>query len=369
MPAVEIGRGPFFVRRTGKNEIGHSQVADRTGQGGAGVFNLIAEPQRSFTDFIGRTRVAEDGGIHFILVDHHRIVADFRHIRPLAAHHESGQHDGWVCLRNEKTPSLQFGDLAPEFLDALFELRFALGLGFRFFHLGARVGDALLRAREERIGPVACLAPTVTCLRLEELPRAVDLHIAVAIGAIDVHIHIALHEEGAAARFRVAEFQDGVAVVIIVARENLVDFLQALFDPIELQVIKPGKIRRDLRRRQKLRQRREQLRQARIGNFHILKTGRRARRADLEIQLNSVGAVLLAIACRGLSGRSLNLPFVLQPVENHPGVHRFARDEWCGCGRRLRSRRGRGRNCWRRRRRGCRHRGGRRLAGGEEEQR
>ena len=118
-----------------------------------------------------------------------------------------------------------------------------------------RLGNAVLVALEKRIRTIGHFGPAEAGLRLEELPRAIDLDIPIAVGTVDIHIHVALHEESAPPGLRILEFQNRIAVIKIVPRKNLFDFFQALFQPVELEIVELGEIRRNLRGLEELRQR------------------------------------------------------------------------------------------------------------------
>jgi len=63
------------------------------------------------------------------------------------------------------------------------------------------------------------LGPSVIRLRLEECGEFSDREVAVAVGAIGIHIHECLDQERVPFGFRVLKIQDGLAVVNRVARE------------------------------------------------------------------------------------------------------------------------------------------------------
>ena len=257
VPLFEIGHRSLVLRRTGEDQISHGQIANRTRQRRSRFPDLIAKTQRGLAHFVRGTGITDHGRIHFVPVNDHRIVPDFRHIGTFTPHHESGQHNRRIDLADEKTRAFQIGNLTFGRRDAVGQLLpphlLRVGLGqFRF-----RLGNALLEPFDERIRTVRRLRPTVTGLRLKELPRAVHLDIPVAIRAVHIHVHVALDEECAPSGLGMLELQNGVAIVKIVARKDLLDFFKAALQPVELQIIELLVVRRDPRGLQQLWQRRQ----------------------------------------------------------------------------------------------------------------
>ena len=255
VPLFQIGHRSLVLGRTGEDQISHGQIADRTRQRRSRFPDLIAKTQRGLAHFVRGTGITDHGRIHFVPVDDDRIVTDLGHVGTFAPQHEPGQHNGRVGFADQKTRTFQIGYLAFGRRDAVGQLLppHLLRLGLGQFRL--RLGNALLERFDERIRTVRRLRPTVTGLRLEELPRAIHLDIPVAIGAIDVHVHVSLHKKGTPSGLGMLELQNGVAIVKIMTRKDLLDFFQTPLQPIELQVINFPVIRRNPRGFQQERQR------------------------------------------------------------------------------------------------------------------
>lgn len=86
-------------------------------------------------------------------------------------------------------------------------------VGFEFFQTVFFFG-------EHRVDAFGLLWPAVACLRKVIHGGVVHRVVAVAVGAVGIHIHVAEDEESAAFGLGVAEFENGVAVVEVVAGEE-----------------------------------------------------------------------------------------------------------------------------------------------------
>ena len=108
MPAIQIRCRAFGIRRSWENQIGHAEVAHGASQRRAGIFDFIAQSQRSFAHFMRGAGVTHDSGINFILMNYHGVIADGRRT---GAKHEAWQNNEGIGFGDEKAGAFKIGNV------------------------------------------------------------------------------------------------------------------------------------------------------------------------------------------------------------------------------------------------------------------
>ena len=100
--------------------------------------------------------------------------------------------------------------------------------------------------REVWIRILRLLAPAIAREGLKSWRRASNSGgNAIGIGAIGVHIHVGLEEDGFAARLRMFQLQHRLAVVKIVSRQELIQSPEVCAERLQLRLVKLREKRRD----------------------------------------------------------------------------------------------------------------------------
>ena len=114
-------------------------------------------------------------------------------------------------------------DLPLNLLDLILQNSFSFGRGVLRFVLRLKLFQFIFPLRDELARFTGFLRPAVAGKRLKVCRRTIHVGSAVGVGAIGIHVHVALDQERFATGLRVLELQDGVAVEKIVAGNDLIE--------------------------------------------------------------------------------------------------------------------------------------------------
>src|SRR5262249_19592813 len=106
--------------------------------------------------------------------------------------------------------------------DLFFQNPFSVRRSCLCIVLGLQLFESLFPFRSELARLVRFLWPTITREWLKVCRGAVDLRVAICIGAICIYVHVALNQKRFPVCFHVAEFEDRVAIKEIMPGNNLV---------------------------------------------------------------------------------------------------------------------------------------------------
>ena len=98
---IQVGRTKWLVSRSGKNEVGHLEIAHWTVVRRCKRVEFFCYAQRRLANFVIRTNISHDDWINRIAEDHECVVAHFNRIR--ATGKCARHHDERIGRANQET--------------------------------------------------------------------------------------------------------------------------------------------------------------------------------------------------------------------------------------------------------------------------
>lgn len=331
-PFGEIGRRVRFFGAAGENEVADLQIVRTANVGRSPRIDRFGHEERGFAHFVAGAVIAADGRVEFAFVNDDGVVAEPRGVRVaiFMAAEEQRDDDEGVFFRDEEAAGLHIGDLQFQFANQ--GLQFAVSRGGEAFDgvFGLRFLQTGLPFRDERIGCGGLLGPAVAgagLVVIAEVNVLIERGHAVAVAAIGHDIHLRLNEERAALRGRVCELEDGLAVVVVVLVEDLVEAREVVLHAGGLALVKLVEEAADLRRRQHRFEAWEQLRQVRIDAREIWQRLIGLGNADGELKARDVSLRIEFLQAGKGAFLGDEIGFDLDAVVERGDVHLFAWNE------------------------------------------
>ena len=128
------------------------------------------------------------------MIDHDDAISKLR-LKRMArlSEHKSWQHDIRISFRDEKAKFFQVADLPLNLFRLIFQDFFSLGWGRLRFVLRLELFQFFFSLWKELARFTGFLRPAIARKWLKVRRRTVDIGGAVGIGAICIHIHVALY--------------------------------------------------------------------------------------------------------------------------------------------------------------------------------
>jgi hypothetical protein len=199
---------------------------------------LFANSERGFPDFVRWSGIPYERRVKFPLENYDGEIAKlwFKGMRRLSEH-KARQHDVGIRFRYEETVLLQIVQLALELIYLILQgslpvwsRRLGVILGLKLFEPFFPFGNKLAHL-------VAPLWPPVAGVGLKVCGCTIDIRRPVRVGAVTVHIHVALDQQRFAIRLAILNLKNRVAVKKVVAGDDLLKPRQIAVQRVDFQLV------------------------------------------------------------------------------------------------------------------------------------
>ena len=157
---------------------------------------MAADPERGFANFVRWSNIAQERRIQYSLIDHHDAIPELRLERMARlSEHKSWQYDVGISFCDEKAVFFQIAQLPLSLVHLI--LQDLLSLGRRCLGVEFRLEllQFVFSLRDELAHFTGFLRPAVAGKGLKVSRRTIHIGRAIGIGAICIHIHVALDQE------------------------------------------------------------------------------------------------------------------------------------------------------------------------------
>ena len=243
IPLLQVRWAEGFLRRAGKDNVGHLEVALGAAVGRGLFIDRLCHEQRGLTHLEGGAIVSADRRIDLVVVEDGGVVTDVGRVLVAirVAAEEQGDDDEGIFLGDQAAAGLHVFDFQVELADGGAQVGVALGgepLDGVFF-LGLL--QSLFPSGEKWIGGLRAFGPAIAGEGLVVIGHpdvVIECRHAISVRAIGHHVHLGLDQQGAALAGRVCEFEDGLAVEEVVPVQRLVEARDVPFHRVGLVLVK-----------------------------------------------------------------------------------------------------------------------------------
>lgn len=217
----QIRRAKRLVSRVWENYVGHLEIAHRPIVGRRKHVDLFCDTERSLSDFIVRSNIADYGGIKRVSENDEGIVARLNGV--VSMRKCARNHDKRISRADEEAVIFQCTDFGAQLRDCVAQITLPCGSGSCKAILVFDAFQCLFGGGEIWVRRGGFLWPAVTGGRLEINRRAITDRHPIAIGAVSVHVHVRLEQQRFSMRLGMLKLQDSLAIEKVMPRKKQVE--------------------------------------------------------------------------------------------------------------------------------------------------